>query len=277
MKVYDCFMFYNELDLVEIRFEELWDVVDLFVVVESNVTHAGNSKPYIFLDNWDKFQKYHSKIRHIKVDDMPQDATGMERDWLQRDGIKKGLTDLEYDDLVIISDLDEIPRADMIELIKNDNNDYDRYILCIPQFRHRLNFMKVKETYKYPNIIVTKFSAFSDPNQEREHTFYWNPKPNNSVLVEHGGWHFTWIGNDNEIKNKIQNYAHTEHNNEEILNSVDVGKHISEGKSFFNSDEEFQTVKLDDYFPKYILDNLEKYNHLVVPNASVCVTDIYKD
>jgi len=277
MKVYDCFMFFNELDLVEVRLEELFNVVDYFIIAESNVTHAGNPKPYIFLENWDRFKKYHSKIQHVKVDDIPANLTGMQRDWFQRDSLKKGFIDIESDDLVIISDLDEIPRSELVQMIKEDTNNYNRYILTIPQFRHRFNFMKVKETHKYPNIIITRFHSFTDPNSEREHTFFWNPKPHNSVTLEHGGWHFTWIGNDSEIKHKIKNYAHTEHNNETILNAVDVNKHLLERKSFFNDDEQFEIVMIDDYFPKHILDNLEKYNQYILPNGKLSVTDIYTE
>lgn len=277
MKVYDCFMFFNELDLVELRFEELYDTVDYFVIAESSVTHAGNTKPFIFLDNWNRFEKYQNKIIHLKIEDTPANLTGMQRDFYQRDCLRRGLVGLDNEDLVIISDLDEVPRAELIEMIKEDKNNYDRYILSIPQFRHRFNFMKVKETHKYPNIIVTRFKTFTSPNTEREHTFFWNPKPPNSVTLEHGGWHFTWIGNDSEIKNKIKNYAHTEHNNDLILNAVDVNKHLTDKKSFFNENEAFEIVKIDDYFPKHLLENLDKYKNLIVPNGSLSVTDIYTE
>ena len=67
MKVYDCFPFFNELDVLEIRLKELWDVVDVFVLAESNLSHSGKPKEYIFENNKERFSQWMSKIRHIKV------------------------------------------------------------------------------------------------------------------------------------------------------------------------------------------------------------------
>lgn len=278
MKVYDCFMFFNELDLVEVRLEELYNSVDHFVIAESNVTHAGNSKPFIFLDNWDRFKKYHDKIRHIKVDDVPLDVSGMYRDNFQRQALSRGLFDLQPTDLVIVSDLDEIPRADLIEMIKEDTNMYDRYMLNLPQFRHRLNFMLVKDNYKFTNVIVTRGNVFTDPHKEREFTFPWSAKPNNSVVLEHGGWHFTWLGNDNEVINKLQNFAHTDLNTQETVSNINI-KNVLENKNSFlpNHNEVFEYVVVNDYFPASITHNKQKWEHLIIPDASVEVTDIYRD
>lgn len=278
MKVYDCFMFFNELDIVELRFEELYNTVDYFIISESNVTHAGNPKPYTFLDNWDRYKKYHHKIRHIKVDDMPESFGGMDRDRYQRQSLEKGLYDLNDDDLVIVSDLDEIPRAELVEMIKNDTNIYDRYMLNIPQFRHRLNFMKVRDSHKYTNIIVTRGSSFTNPHAEREMTFPWMPKPNNCVYLEHGGWHFTWLGNDQDVINKLSNFAHTELNTESARKNINIDDVLKNKKSFLpDHNEEFEYVVIDDYFPDYIKNNLDRWNHLIIPNAEKAVTEIYKD
>lgn len=278
MKVYDCFMFFNELDLLELRLQELWDTVDCFVIVESNISHAGNPKPYTLLDNWDRYAKYHSKMRHIKVEDFPPNVDGMFRDSFQRQGIARGLTDVAPEDIIIIADLDEIPRAELIEMIKEDANDYDRYLLCLPQFRHRINYMKVQEVHKYPNIMVTRARAFTNPQQEREYTFYWNQKPANTVVVEHGGWHFTYFGDDEAVKHKLQNFAHTELNIPEIIDNLSLDKILAEKRSFQpGTNEKFEYVIVDDYFPKGITDNLDKWQHLIIPDATVAVTDIYTE
>lgn len=278
MKVYDCFMFFNELDLVEVRLEELFYVVDYFVIAESNVTHAGNPKPYIFLENWDRFSKYHDKIRHIKVDNIPESFTGMDRDRYQRQAIGRVLSDMNQEDFVIVSDLDEIPRAELIRMIKDDENNYDRYLLNIPQFRHRLNFMKVKDSHKYTNIIVTRGSVFTDAHSERELTFPWTAKPPNSVTLEHGGWHFTWLGNDKEVINKLANFAHTDLNTKVTRDNINIADVITNKKSFLpNHNEEFEYVVIDDYFPMCIKNNLDKWQHLIVPNATKEVTEIYND
>lgn len=278
MKVYDCFMFFNELELLELRFKELWDIVDYFVITESNVSHAGNPKPYTLLDNWDRFSAYHSKIRHIKVEDVPPNVDGMFRDNYQRQAISRGLTDVNLEDIIIVSDLDEIPRSELLEMIIEDENDYDRYILCLPQFRHRINYMKIKEVHKYPNIMVTRARSFTTPQQEREYTFYWNQKPANTVTLEHGGWHFTYFGDDEAVKHKLQNFAHTELNIPEIIDNIFLEKILAEKRSFQpGTNEKFEYVIVDEYFPKGITENLDKWQHLIIPGASMSVTDIYTE
>ena len=124
MKTYDCFTFFNELDVLEIRLKEMWDVTDYFVIAESNLSHSGKPKDYILLDNWERFKPYHSKIRRIQVDDMPETKDSWVREKFQRWALGRGLEDLEADDVVIVSDLDEIPRAEIVEMIKTDENDY---------------------------------------------------------------------------------------------------------------------------------------------------------
>jgi hypothetical protein len=276
MKTYDCFLFFNELDLLELRLQELWDTVDCFIIVESNSSHSGNPKPYILLDNWDRYEKYHSKIHHVKVEDMPNSNNAWDNENHQRNAITHGLTNISPDDIIIISDLDEIPRAEMINMIKEDENDYDRYLLCLPQFRHRINYMKVKEAHKYSNIMVTRARSFTNPQQEREYTFFWNRKPDNTVTLEHGGWHFTYFGDDEAVKHKLQNFAHTELNIPEIIDNISLDNILAEKRSFQpGTNETFEYVVVDDYFPDSIINNLDKWQHLIIPNATVLVTDIY--
>lgn len=277
MKVYDCFPFFNEFDLLEIRLQELWNSVDYFVLSESNLSHSGNPKNYFFLDNIERFKPYLDKIIRVDVNDMPETQDSWVRERYQRYSLQRGLVNSDPNDLIIVSDLDEIPRAEMIDLIKEDQNNYSRYLLNIPQFRHRINFMLTAPNHKYTNIIVTKKAVLTEPNQERTFTFPWTAKPNNSVVVEHGGWHFTWVGNDEEMKVKIKNYAHVEHNSELMLSSINIEKHLLEKKSFFNDDEKFEIVALDDYFPQYIVDNKDKFSSLILPDSDITVTDIYQE
>jgi hypothetical protein len=208
---------------------------------------------------------------------MPETQDSWVRERYQRYSLHKGLVNASDEDLIIVSDLDEIPRAEMVSLVKEDQNNYERYLLNIPQFRHRINYMLTAPSHKYTNIIITKKAVLTEPNQERTFTFPWTSKPNNSVVVEHGGWHFTWLGNDEEIKNKIKNYAHVEHNTESMLNAINIEQHLLEKKSFFNADEKFEIVKLDDYFPSFILENKDKFSKLILPDSDVVVTDIYPE
>lgn len=116
-RIFDCFTFFNELDLLEIRLETLSSTVDFFVIAESPVTYRADPKPYYFLENRERFAKFLPKIRHVKVEDMPLEK-GFDQNWHrethQRAALERGLFDAQPDDLIMLSDLDEIPRPEKI-------------------------------------------------------------------------------------------------------------------------------------------------------------------
>ena len=210
MKTYDCFTFFNELDVLEFRLQELYDTVDHFVIAEANLSHSGKPKDYILLDNWDRYKPYADKIIRIQVDDFPETPDSWVREKFQRWAMIRGLEDRKQEDIIITSDLDEIPRAEMIQMIQQDENDYERYILGIPMFQYKINYMKWIERSRQFNIIVTRSRAYTNPQQEREYTFPWIPDPSDVVYLDHGGWHFTYFGDDANAITKIKNFAHTE-------------------------------------------------------------------
>lgn len=288
MKVYDVFSFYNELDVLEIRLQELWNVVDYFVLLESNVTYVGNKKDYLFELNKKRFEPYLNKIRHIKLDVpfeqqkkvFPNEIDDhWTREKYQRYAAKDQLFDVEPDDVVIVSDLDEIPRAEMIEMIKQDENDYDRYLMWIPQFQYKLNYLKIQYPSRHGVIMVTRGRSFTNPQQEREYSFFWNKKPPNTVEVDHGGWHFTYFGDDHHCLNKIKNFAHTEQNNPEIINEFNINWMIRNkyGHGGGKHSERFEYVVVDDYFPKCITENIKKWSNMIIPNAQFSVWDLYRE
>ena len=284
MKVYDCFTFYNEFDVLEIRLNELWDTVDYFVIAEANSTHAGNPKPMYLTEQWARFEKYASKIRRVEITDVPKTSDSWVIERFQRTCINRGLTDLQPEDLVIVSDCDEIPSSEAIEMIKADTNDYNRYILGVPLFYFKLNYMMVKPCTRQRNIIVTRGRVFKDPQAERAITFSIQNLPTGYAdaemcIVEHGGWHFSYFGNTEFAKNKIFNFAHTE--TAGIIGDVDslsVESLVSRkvGLVGENYVDRFEYVKIDEYFPKYITDNLDRWKDNIVPNADKNVEDLYE-
>jgi len=278
MKVYDCFTFFNELDVLEFRLQEMYETTDKFIIAEANMSHSGKPKEYILLDNWERFKPYADKIVRIAVDDFPETQDSWVREKFQRNALARGLTDLKEDDLVIVSDLDEIPRAEMIELIKGDENNYHRYILGIPMFQYKINYMKYHERGKQYNIIVTKGHCFTSPQQEREFTFPWNPDPQETVYVDHGGWHFTYFGDDKNAITKIQNFAHTETDRQDLIDRHNIEWMVANkyGHHGIGHAERFDIVQVDDYFPKFITENLDKWQHMIVPDATFKVTDLYR-
>ena len=278
MKVYDILPFFNELDILEIRLKELWNVVDFFIITESNLSHSGKPKEYIFENNIKRFEPYMEKIRHIKVEDMPDTPDSWVRERHQRRVGSRGLYDLEADDIVITSDCDEIARADVVKLIQEDENKYSRYILNIPQFQYRLNYMKMFPHSKNANIMVTRGAFYTDPQQEREYTFYWNPKPENTVLVDHGGWHFTYFGDDQHAITKIQNFAHTETDTPDMIKRHNIKWFIDNkyGHHGPRDSERFEIVQVDGYFPECVVSEIDKWQHMIVPGAVFHAEDLYR-
>jgi hypothetical protein len=276
MKVYDCFTFFNELDLLEIRLQELYDVVDYFVVTESNMSHSGKPKEYTLLENMSRFEQWSDKIRRIAVDDMPVTDNSWVREKFQRDALNRGLTDVENDDLIIISDLDEIPRADIIEMIKEDENQYERYVLQVPLFRYKFNFLKWYQPVINNQMIVTRAHVFTNPERERDYTHAWLPPAPDVVYLEHAGWHFSYLGDDKNAVHKLQNFAHTEQNVPEIVDVFSIDRMIADKCGPNPKDlERFEHVVLDDYFPKCVVDNQDKYKDLIIPDATALVTDYW--
>ena len=278
MKVYDCFTFFNELDLLEVRLEELYDAVDYFVIAEANMSHSGKPKDWVLEPNMKRFAKFADKIRYLQIEDFPVTDNSWVREKFQRDALRRGLTDLEADDLVIISDLDEIPRAEIIELIKEDENLYERYVLRVPLFRYKFNFLKWYQPVINQQMIVTRGHVFTNPERERDYTHAWLPPAPDVVYLDHAGWHFSYIGDDSNAVHKLQNFAHTEQNVPEIVDVFSIDRLIAEKCGPNPKDvEKFEHIALDDYFPKCIVENQEKYKNLIIPNATISIYEFYPE
>ena len=110
MKIYDCFTFLNEFDLLELRLRELYDYVDYFVLVEGDRTFQNNTKPLFYSEHNQRFDKWKDKIIYVPVTDMPEHTDPWGRERHQRDAILRGLTAAADSDIIMIGDVDEIPR-----------------------------------------------------------------------------------------------------------------------------------------------------------------------
>jgi beta-1,4-mannosyl-glycoprotein beta-1,4-N-acetylglucosaminyltransferase len=245
MKIYDCFQFFNELDLLEIRLELLYDHVDHFVISETTRTHSDLPKPLYFQENKQKFEKYLDKIIHI-VNDYPDDILNMGkkdgndphslqyniiserydieenegqlkryptfcRDYLQKEYIKFGLLDCNDDDLIMISDLDEFPNPIYVDKIKKEN----LYNTVIMQDCFYYHINTLAHTNWYGNYIV-KYSDTKNVSL----THLKNKRVDFNKIFK-GGWHFSFMGGVDRVKTKIMSYAHQEFNNSNILNNVE--------------------------------------------------------
>lgn len=171
MKIYDCFTFYNELDLLEIRLDELSNSVDIFVIVEANVTFQGKDKPLYFYDNRRRFAKYADKIRHVVVEDVAAIDDPWQREWAQRNAIKRGLGDAEDGDSVIVSDVDEIVRASTIESAASVR-DCDFCFLEMQLYAYFLNWKALPwiKPYMAPWSVINAMPDLNEPRHETRGT-----------------------------------------------------------------------------------------------------------
>jgi beta-1,4-mannosyl-glycoprotein beta-1,4-N-acetylglucosaminyltransferase len=277
-KIYDCFCYFNEELLLELRFETLWDKVDYFVLCESILTISGHPKPLLFDIN--KFQKYKSKIRHLIVDKYPfdtsKDAWKNER-W-QRDYLINGLSDAQPDDLIMLSDVDEIPLPDSIDQyspsLTRKRGDFQQYL-----YSYFLN-NRWQEKGKPGIWVGTKITtyaylmSFFDGSLERlrgyklsgplrgiKRAFF---KTFLVQKISNGGWHFSWMAGIDKIIQKLESFAHQEFNKPEYKNPEKIKQLIIAGNDFLLPDLKYEIQTLDEQFPPYLLSNIEKFESLIL-------------
>jgi hypothetical protein len=272
MKIYDCFPFYNELDLLELRLMELYDHVDHFVLVESNTTFTDKPKPFYFDENKQRYAKWLDKIIHIKVEDMPHNADAWVNDRFQRDQIFRGIENAAADDLILISDLDEIIRPEAVETMRN--SDEQLFALRMPIYNFKLNYMKVNPDRYNIWGMAGRRHLFDHikPDAFRQLRFQFMNSTgvsNSCQIIEHGGWHFGYMGDKEWLLNKAQSFAHTEVNNPEFLAQIDPEASIAKKTSWQqDSSDVYTIVKVDSYLPMTVVTNTEKYATYILADES---------
>ena len=273
MKIYDCFPFYNELDLLDLRLAELYDHVDHFVIVEATTTFQSNPKELYLKDNWDRYAQYHDKMIHIVVDDAPGDPDAWVNDIFQRNAIMRGLDGTDDEDIIIVEDADEILRPEIIDHMRANPKDIMGF--RVPYFNFKLNYLLVNNVESYHVwSVACKRKYLEAPDAFRGTRFNLTQLPldyedETIRMYEHAGWHFTYLGDDEFIRNKIKSFAHTELNNDDVLSKINVEDMIKRGVGFNPLDSRpFIQVAVDDYFPKTVVDNIEKYQDRILPGPA---------
>jgi beta-1,4-mannosyl-glycoprotein beta-1,4-N-acetylglucosaminyltransferase len=254
MKIYDCFTFYNEFDLLELRLTELYNHVDHFVIVESNQTFTNRPKPWNFDAN--RYAKFMDKIIYVQVTDMPNSDNAWTNEHYQRDQIMRGLTGANPDDLVIISDVDEILRPEAIDYMRNSQEEM--FAIRMALFNFKLNYMRTNAG-KYDVWAMAAAKHLLDhiaPHGLRNirHSFMnASGVVNGCEVIEHGGWHFGYVGNTEYLIDKAKSFSHTEVNNPEFLAQIDPTASIEKRTSWKqDSDERYEILEIDNYLPKSI-------------------------
>jgi beta-1,4-mannosyl-glycoprotein beta-1,4-N-acetylglucosaminyltransferase len=224
--VIDAFMFFNELDTLEIRLRELDGVVDQFVLLECAQALSGVKKPFLFELNKQRFSEFLPKIRHVKLGGLPplKDDSEASRFWLeafQRNALMQGLVGHEQnpDDLILISDVDEIPSAAAVKHASQAAKQQDIWLFKQRYYKLFFDTEPPAEAKVKPWIgtVGTPYSTFGEvlPNELRLRRalagrFYDADRHEklHCKIIDAAGWHLTYFGGEKAYRYKAVNFAH---------------------------------------------------------------------
>lgn len=206
-RVWDAFMFSSELDMLELRLHELAGVVDRFVVVESPWTHQGRPKELLFHANRERFAAFADRIVHVVADERREGVT-WEQESYQRNSILKGLTEADDDDLLIICDVDEIPRPEVVTRIADDDRLSARITgLSMTNYNYFINFASYQPVIR-PMTLPCGLARRLGTNLAR-HLLVRAGKHIVPVIPD-AGWHFSWVGGVDAVCRKLETFCHLE-------------------------------------------------------------------
>ena len=268
MTIYDCFLFFNEEHILDLRFNVLDEYVNFFVIVESTTDHQGNSKKLNF--DIKKFNKFNKKIIYIVVDDteeaIKKPHIGGESlvEQHQRNSLLRGLKNCHDNDLIILSDVDEIPDLNKLNLF----NKKKYAVFSQKMFNYKINLLNETESDWHGSKICLKKNLKS-PQWLRNLKFkkypFWRiDKPRNLQIIENGGWHFAYLQSTENISKKIKSFAHGEFNKPNFSNQEKIEEKIKMGKDIFDRNISYRKVEVDSSFPKYIIENKEKFKKWII-------------
>ena len=273
--IYDCFAFFNELELLDIRLNELDKVVDKFVLVEATRTFQNNPKPLYFKENKSSFEKFNDRIIHIVIDHFPgffakfRSPTPWDLDNYQKEGMLQGLKKCQPDDQIIVSDVDEIPKASSVKAYCDDpgikvfeQRYYNYYFnfICTgfegtkPSStavvnKNGLGYWRGSVMLPYHRIKTIKATRLKRDREE------------GVVVVEGGGWHFSHLGGAERVWKKLNAYTHPEllkqySSIEKVEEAMLHGVGISTVKTHIQATDDQAEL------PAYILQHPATFKHL---------------
>ena len=258
MAIYDCFQYFNEDHVLDLRFNVLNETVDYFVVSESTKTHQGKQKKLNF--NINNFKKFKHKIKYIVADYQKKDNlvnhTGGESliEQHQRNALSQGLLKADDNDLIILSDSDEIPDLTKLNQIKKNTKFF---VFSQMMFMYKLNLQNLNESDWMGSKMSLK-KNFPVPQKLRNLKFkeypFWRFDKTRLQIIK-GGWHFSFLQTPSDIANKIKSYSHGEFNKNEITNEKKIEEKIANNEDIFNRGFKLRKISIDDSYPAFIKNN----------------------
>jgi beta-1,4-mannosyl-glycoprotein beta-1,4-N-acetylglucosaminyltransferase len=279
MKVFDCFTFFNELDLLELRMKFLDRYVDYFVIAESNLTHSGFPKPYHFQHNTDRFKAWKHKIIYIPLAQNteglifeeqknynPQSASWkLENE--QRNALLQATPLMKETDIVLLSDLDEIPSVWGIKKALQVSKPAAFSQLF---HVHYLNCQHSKDLRWWKGSIIATAKQFKEitPQGLRNKRDIYPSLPDS-------GWHFSFLGGVEKIRQKLLAFAHTEYRREDFSSRLRIEEAVSTGKDVLKRDGiQLKYMPLS-YYPVALQDVMKQYPHLLHLKNRNLLIDLY--
>ncbi len=264
MKIYDCFSYWDEDLLLDLRLNILNDYVDYFVIIEGNKTWQNNSKQFRFDIN--KYKKFSDKIIYVQVVDMPDGDDPYKRENHQRNCISRGIKNAKEDDLIIISDLDEIPNPKKLKLFKFK----DKYAAFHQKhFYYKINLQSERNPFWIGSRICVK-KYLKSPQWLRELKFKKRPfwridKLRLNNIIDQGGWHFCNLKKPENLLYKYKNLCETNdpyHFKEKIdpkyLDLKEIEKRIKQKEDIIGRNDKFKKIEINSDYPNYIIENINK-------------------
>lgn len=257
MKIYDCFTFYNELDLLDVRLNELNDVVDYFVLVEAEASHQNKHKLLYFNDNKNRYNQFLHKIIHIIVSKEEfVDGDFWKNENTQRNAILRGLTAVTDEDFLIVSDLDEIPTKQSILDGIQQNKTPATFEQILHYFYMNTPSIESGSYINCGSVLIKKSQFEQNTEIVRSRT-----KSKTFHRISDGGWHFSFLGNENNAMNKINNYAHGEFRHIDEKTIKQRLDHLVDPLG--RSEHKMLIVNNLNYLPKYVTDNLQVFDKYI--------------
>lgn len=264
--------FFNELDVLEIRLRELEDAVDVFVIAEATVTHAGVPKPLHFRESSGRFARWADRIRYVVVDDMPagEDRTLPDRhfqatdndNWArerhQRDALSRGCEDMEEDDLVMLSDLDEIPGANTVYDMDIEVTHGEVVRVHLPQHVMYLDWRwRERTTHTILRFASGRTLAhLGGPQALREYE-------RGKIVHDVDGWHLSYMGGPERVRDKILASAHAELSQKDYADLDAIERRMSRGVDMFDRSDRIPIPVPLSRLPRAVREDPPRFAHLL--------------
>ena len=272
MKIFDCFIYFDEDLLLDLRLNTLDKFVDKFVIVESNLTHTGNLREFKFDIN--RFEKFRNKIDYYPIKDLRIDKNlKLKKNWSQhhlvdqsiRNSISNYITDASDNDWIIISDIDELPNPNVIENFDKKN----KYTFFEQQlFYYKFNLKCTSEPSWYGSRLCIK-KYLKSPQwlrnlKVKNKNSLFSKVFNNQQILKKGGWHFSSVKKPSEIITKMKSFAHNELVKDYMLNENYIINKINNFEDIFERNLILEKVNLNENLPQYLLQNKKKYSEFLI-------------